>query len=68
MVLARLTEDGIAMLARVGDVYKHKLGELFQELSPLQAERLRQLMALIPLEDDTLQSAFLLRGIEAQAS
>jgi len=68
MVLARLTEDGIAMLARVGDVYKNKLGELFQTLSPLQAERLRQLMALIPLEDDTLQSAFLLRGIEAYAS
>jgi hypothetical protein len=68
MVLARLTEDGIAMLARVGDVYKNKLGELFQTLSPLQAERLRQLTALIPLEDDTLQSAFLLRGIEAFAS
>ena len=68
MVLARLTEDGVAMLARVGDVYKNKLGERFQTLSPLQAERLRQLMALIPLEDDTLQSAFLTQGIEAYAS
>ena len=68
MVLASLTDDGKAMLARVGDVYKNKLGNLFRTLSPLQAERLRQLMALIPLEDDTLQSAFLLRGIEAYAS
>ena len=68
MVLARLTEDGTAMLARVGDVYKHKLGALFQTLSPLQAERLRQLMSLIPLEDDTMQSAFLANGCERRAS
>lgn len=68
MVLASLTDDGKAMLARVGDVYKNKLGDLFRTLGPLQAERLRQLMALIPLEDDTLQSAFLLRGIESYAS
>ena len=68
MVLARLTEVGREMLERVGRSYQTKLGELFGTLSPLQAERLRQLMALVPLEEDTLESAFLSRGFEAVAS
>lgn len=50
MVLARLTDDGKALLSDLGEVYRRRLGALLGELSPLQAERLRQLLALIPTD------------------
>lgn len=50
MVLARLTEDGKALLAELGEAYQRRLGSLLGELSPLQAERLRQLLTLIPTD------------------
>ena len=62
MVLARLTEEGHGLLNRVSDAYRRRLGDLMGTLSPLQAERLRQLLAIIPLEHDTIDSAFLLQA------
>jgi DNA-binding MarR family transcriptional regulator len=59
MVLARVTPVGEELLARAGDGFRRKLGDLVATLTPLQAERLRQLMAIIPLESDTLEAAFL---------
>jgi DNA-binding MarR family transcriptional regulator len=50
MVLARLTDEGYELLARVGDSYQHRLASLLGEMSPLQAERLRQLLSLIPTD------------------
>ncbi len=50
MVLARLTDDGKALLANLGEAYRRRLGSLLGDLSPLQAERLRQLLALIPTD------------------
>ncbi len=48
MVLASLTPDGRALLLELGDAYKHRLSQLLGEITPLQAERLRQLLALVP--------------------
>lgn len=50
MVLARLTPVGIELLEDLGDAYKRRLSSLLGEMSPLQAERLRQLLALIPTD------------------
>jgi DNA-binding MarR family transcriptional regulator len=50
MVLARLTDTGNAMLAELGDAYKQRLAALLGEITPLQAERLRQLLALVPTD------------------
>jgi DNA-binding MarR family transcriptional regulator len=50
MVLARLTDAGEALLDDLGEAYKRRLSHLLGELSPLQAERLRQLLALIPTD------------------
>lgn len=50
MVLARLTPEGEALLANVGDAYQRRLASLLGDVSPLQAERLRQLLALIPTD------------------
>jgi DNA-binding MarR family transcriptional regulator len=50
MVLARLTESGKQMLAELGDAYKQRLASLLGEITPLQAERLRQLLALVPTD------------------
>jgi DNA-binding MarR family transcriptional regulator len=50
MVLARLTDSGIALLADLGEAYKHRLSQLLGEITPLQAERLRQLLALVPTD------------------
>lgn len=67
MVLARLTPEGHGLLDRVSDTYRRRLGDLVGTLSSLQAERLRQLLALVPLEHDTLDSAFLLQSTDASA-
>lgn len=50
MVLAVLTPLGHQLLDELGAAYKRRLGALLAELSPLQAERLRQLVSLIPLD------------------
>ncbi len=50
MVLASLTPAGHQLLAEVGAAYKRRLAALVGEISPIQAERLRQLLALIPTD------------------
>jgi DNA-binding MarR family transcriptional regulator len=50
MVLARLTPVGTRLLTELGAAYKRRLASLLGEISPIQAERLRQLLALIPLD------------------
>jgi DNA-binding MarR family transcriptional regulator len=50
MVLARLTDHGKTMLEELGDAYKQRLAALLGEMTPLQAERLRQLLALVPTD------------------
>jgi DNA-binding MarR family transcriptional regulator len=52
MVLARLTPAGYELLEHVGASYQQRLASLLGEMSPLQAERLRQLLSLIPTERD----------------
>lgn len=48
MVLAVLTPVGQRLLDELGAAYKRRLASLLGEISPIQAERLRQLLALIP--------------------
>lgn len=50
MVLARLTPSGYELIGSVGDSYRHRLSALMGELSGLEAERLRQLLELIPTD------------------
>lgn len=50
MVLARLTPAGYELLEHVGASYQSRLAALLGEMSPLQAERLRQLLTLIPTD------------------
>jgi DNA-binding MarR family transcriptional regulator len=50
MVLARLTPDGERVVAELGGAYRKRLGQLMESLSPMQAERLRQLLAAVSLE------------------
>jgi DNA-binding MarR family transcriptional regulator len=50
MVLARLTPAGEDLLADLGEAYKRRLSHLLGEITPLQAERLRQLLALVPTD------------------
>lgn len=50
MVLASLTPAGKQLLAELGGAYKQRLALLLGDISPLQAERLRQLLALIPTD------------------
>ena len=52
MVLARLTPEGYELLEHVGASYQQRLAALLGEMSPLQAERLRQLLSLIPTDRD----------------
>jgi DNA-binding MarR family transcriptional regulator len=53
MVLARLTEKGEALLDDLGDAYRRRLAQLLGDMSPLQAERLRQLLTLVPTDGST---------------
>ena len=53
MVLARLTDDGLELLAEHAHTHKQRLAALLNDMSSLQAERLRQLLQLI----DTSRSA-----------
>lgn len=50
MVLARLTPAGVRLVAELGDAYRVRLAALLGDISPLQAERLRQLLALLPVD------------------
>jgi len=52
MVLASLTPVGRRLLDELGPAYKRRLAALMGEISPIQAERLRQLLALIPTDPD----------------
>lgn len=47
MVLARLTPEGQRLLEELGIAYKRRLAALMGDVTPLQAERLRQLLTLI---------------------
>lgn len=49
MVLARLTPAGEDLLDELGAAYKRRLAALLCDISPPQAERLRQLLTLIDL-------------------
>lgn len=49
MVLARLTPSGEDLLDELGAAYKRRLAALLCDISPPQAERLRQLLTLIDL-------------------
>lgn len=55
MVLAHLTDSGKQILADLGEAYKRRLASLLGEMSPLQAERLRQLLALVPTDGSTVR-------------
>jgi DNA-binding MarR family transcriptional regulator len=50
MVLARLTDAGRNLLDGLGVAYRRRLGSLLAELSPLQAERLRQLLTQVSVD------------------
>lgn len=47
MVLARLTDEGKVLLDDLATAYKQRLAALMSDMTPLQAERLRQLLTLI---------------------
>ena len=47
MVLARLTPKGLHLVHDLSDGYQRRLAALLGDLSPLQAERLRQLLSVI---------------------
>jgi len=49
MVLARLTPAGEDLIEELGAAYKRRLAALLCDISPPQAERLRQLLTLIDL-------------------
>ena len=50
MVLATLTPIGRRLLDELSDAYKRRLAALLGDISSIQAERLRQLLALIPTD------------------
>ena len=52
MVLATLTPVGRRLLDELGPAYKRRLAALVGDITPLQAERLRQLLALIPVDGE----------------
>ena len=49
MVLAILTEAGETLVNDLSAAYKKRLADLIRNLSPLQAERMRQLLTLVPV-------------------
>jgi len=51
MVLASLTPVGNRLLAELGEAYKRRLASLMIDMTPLQAERLRQLLGVIQLDN-----------------
>jgi len=55
MVLARLTTAGETLLAELGEAYKRRLSHLLGDITPLQAERLRQLLALVPTDSRNIK-------------
>jgi|GEM_PF-994478 len=50
MVLASLTPVGNRLLVELGAAYRRRLASLLGDMSSIQAERLRQLLALVPLD------------------
>jgi DNA-binding MarR family transcriptional regulator len=56
MVLAKLTPVGIRLLDELGIAYQRRLASLLGDISPIQAERLRQLLALVPLNSEKAPS------------
>jgi hypothetical protein len=50
MVLARLTPAGSRLVSELGEAYRSRLASLLGDISALQAERLRQLLVLLPVE------------------
>lgn len=50
MVLARLSDAGKRLLEEDGERYQRRLAELLGDISPVQAERLRQLLGQITAE------------------
>ena len=52
MVLAVLTPVGRRLLDELGTAYKRRLAAMLGEISPIQAERLRQLLALIRTDSE----------------
>jgi DNA-binding MarR family transcriptional regulator len=57
MVLARLTPAGRNLLDELSAAYKRRLAALLADVSPLQAERLRQLLILINVGGDPRDDA-----------
>jgi len=58
MVLARLTPAGSQLLKELGEAYKRRLAGLMGDMTPLQAERLRQLLSVIQLDGSTAVTEF----------
>jgi len=52
MVLATLTPVGRRLLEELGPAYKRRLAALLGDITPLQAERMRQLLALVGTTPD----------------
>jgi DNA-binding MarR family transcriptional regulator len=50
MVLARLSDEGKRLLDDDGERYQRRLADLLGEISPVQAERLRQMLSQITAE------------------
>lgn len=57
MVLARLTPAGETLLQELGEAYRRRLSTLLGDMSTLQAERLYQLLSIIPIERGLVPSA-----------
>jgi DNA-binding MarR family transcriptional regulator len=59
MILARLTDEGRAILEGDGRLHKARLAQLLSSLNVIQAARLHQLLDIVPLEADTLRCNFI---------
>lgn len=49
MVLAQLTPEGETLLEDWGGAYRRRLSQLLGDMAPLQAERLLQLLSVVPV-------------------
>lgn len=56
MVLARLTDAGLDLIDDLSESYQHRLAGLLGDLSPMQAERLRQLLCAVNVSDRSRDS------------